>query len=95
MKRTLYGIALILALTLGSGDAAAHTITVTPPQADSVVVNKDLAKGTKRMFDGRGNYVGLGPDSAASNGTNTACEAIPEGGVVDIDAGSTCNEPDL
>lgn len=88
MKRIVYGIALVLAITLGSGSAAAHRITVTTPNGTVVRDAEDLARNlTPRMFDGRGNYVGEGPDSAASNGTNTACEAVPENGVVFISGG--------
>lgn len=88
MKRALYGAAVVLALTLGSGSAAAHVITVTPV-GEGVGTSHDLARNlTPRYFDGRGNYIGEGGStSAASNGTSTACWAVPADGPVSITAG--------
>ncbi len=87
MKRVLLALALFAALSLGSiGAAAAHEITVIPP-GGGVGTSHDLAKGTPRHFPD-GDDPGTAPDSAASQGTNTACAAIPAGGPVTITGGS-------
>jgi hypothetical protein len=93
MKRAFCAAVFVLVLTLASGgDVVAHRITVTTP-AGEVVDNKDLARNiTLRLFDEDGNNVGKdeGTFSAASRGTNTACEAVPEDGPVRI-TGGTCH----
>lgn len=91
MKRVLSIVALVAALTLGTGGSAmAHRITVTTPDGTVVRDGEDLARNlTPRIFDSEGNHVGEGgTDSAASQGTNTACEAIPEHAAVTITGGS-------
>ena len=91
MKRAIRIVVLACALTVGTGAAtAAHTITV-----ESNGVSHDLATGTPRIFDADYNVVAKPKDelrtnrSAASHGTNTACEAIPEHAAVTI-TGGTC-----
>ena len=79
MKRVLSIVALVAALTLGTGaHTIAHELYVTTPNGKVVLVNHDLAKGTPSHPDGNG--------SAASHGTNTACLAVPEDGPVLIAA---------
>ena len=92
MKRAIRIVVLACALTIGAGGTAvAHDLTVTTPDGE-VVVQKPLAKGiTPRIFDSEGNYVGEGgTNSAASQGTNTACEAVPDQSAVYI-TGGTCH----
>ena len=87
MKRVFRAVALFAALSLATvGTAAAHEITVTPP-GGGAGTSHDLAKGTPRHFPD-GDDPGTAPDSAASQGTNTACEAIPAGDPVTITGGS-------
>ena len=87
MKRAFRVAALFAAPALASaGAAAAHEITVTPP-GGGVGTSHGLAKGTPRHFPD-GDDPGTAPDSAASQGTNTACEAIPADGPVSITGGS-------
>ncbi len=96
MKRLMLAIGLAGAVGLaGAESAVAHKLTVTSPGQDAPVIDRqNLAVGTPRFFDADGNYVGDGGvTSAASHGTNTACEAVHgTGGVVDIDGG-TCTAP--
>lgn len=81
MKRLLSIVALAAALTLGTGGSAtAHTISVTNPHGE-VVTSHDLAKGTPTHPDGTG--------SAASHGTNVACQAVGDDGPVII-LGGVC-----
>ena len=91
MKRVLSIVALVAALTLGTGASAlAHTITV-----ESNDVTHDLATGTPRIFNSDYEVIAKPADeqrtyrSAASHGTNTACKAIPEHAAVTI-TGGTC-----
>ena len=87
MKRAFRVLALFAALSLTTvGATAAHEITVTPP-GGGVGTSHDLAKGTPSHFPD-GDDPGTAPDSAASQGTNTACEAIPADGPVSITGGS-------
>ncbi len=94
MKRLLSIVALVTALTLGTGSASAHTITVTGPDGE-VVTTHDLATGTPRIFDTDYNVIARPDDakptnrSAASHGTNTSCEAVPVSSPVNI-TGGTC-----
>lgn len=92
MKRLLSIVALVAALTLGTGGSAiSHRITVTTPDGTTVRDRAPLARElTPDLFDESGNYVGRdeGEWSAASQGTNTACEAIPEHSSVIITGGS-------
>lgn len=94
MKRFLSLVALVAALMLGTGTAAvAHKITVTTPNGTTVLNGKPVARElTPKLFDDEGNYVGRdeGEWSAASQGTNTACEAIPEQSAVTM-TGGTCH----
>jgi hypothetical protein len=89
MKRMVCAAALAVALTFaGGGCVLAHTITVENNGAGVVHQEKDLARGiTPRIFPD-GPDPGDAPDSAASQGTNTACEAIPEDSAVTIKGGS-------
>jgi hypothetical protein len=84
MKRMICAAALAAALVTGvGGDTMAHKITVDTPGTGMVRNAEPLAKD-------------LTPDhpkkdgSAASQGTNTACEAIPEHSAVTI-TGGTCH----
>ncbi len=97
-KRGVAKLALIAVVGGGVaiGPAAmvdAHRLTVTPPGHDEpVIVGRDLATGTPRHFED-GADPGTAPDSAASQGTNVACEAVhATNGVVDMDGGS-CSAP--
>lgn len=89
MKRILCAAALAAALTFTGGSGViAHTITVDNPGAGVVHQDKDLARNiTPRIFPD-GPDLGTAPDSAASQGTNTACEAIPGQSAVTIKGGS-------
>jgi hypothetical protein len=89
MKRMICAAALAVALTFTGGSGVmAHTITVENPGTGVVHQDKDLARNiTPRIFPD-GPDPGLAPDSAASQGTNTACEAIPENSAVTIKGGS-------
>lgn len=83
MKRMLCAVALAAALTFAGGSGVmAHYITVDTPGAGEVRDHEELARGTPdhKSKDG----------SAASQGTNTACEAIPENSAVYIEGG-TCH----
>lgn len=79
MKRAIRIVVLACALTIGTtATTAAHTITVTNPHGD-VVTSHNLAKGTPAHPDGTG--------SAASHGTNVACQAVGTDGPVLIIGG--------
>lgn len=90
MRRLFCIVGFVLALTLPTGGSvAAHKISVTTP-AGEVLFEEPIAKElTPRIFDDEGNYVGEDEtnNSAASQGTNTACEAVPAGGPVLITGG--------
>ena len=90
MKRAFRVVALFAALALATlGTAAAHDISVSPPGGGEGTEHGLAKRLTPRIFDADGNYVGdSGTNSAASQGTNTACEAIPPGGPVTITGGS-------
>lgn len=97
-RRALKKLALIAVVSGGFAIgpvaiADAHQLTVTPPgQDEPVIVRQDLATGTPRHFPD-GSDPGTGPDSAASQGTNVACEAVhATNSVVDMDGGS-CSPP--
>ena len=94
MKRMALVALFAVGLSLvGVAPAAAHRLTVTPPNQNGPVISgQDLAVGTPRLF-ADGADPGTAPDSAASQGTNVSCEAVhATGGVVDIDGGS-CSQP--
>ena len=82
MKRMICAAALAVALVTGvGGDAMAHRITVDTPGAGVVRYREDLARDITpdhRTKEG----------SAASQGTNTACEAIPGHAAAYISGGS-------
>jgi hypothetical protein len=82
MKRMICAAALAAALVTGvGGEAMAHKITVTTPSGEVVRDKEPLAAGitpAHKTKDG----------SAASQGTNTACEAIPGHAAAYISGGS-------
>ena len=97
-KRAVAKLALIAVVGGGfaigpAAVAEAHKLTVTPPGQDEAVISgQDLATGTPRHFPD-GDDPKDAPDSAASQGTNVACEAVhATDGVVDMDGGS-CSAP--
>jgi hypothetical protein len=98
MKRLIAAVTISGILLFGTmGNAAAHRLTVDPPgQDEPVIVRQGLALGTPRLFDVNGNRTfdpSLQVRSAASHGTNVACESVhATNGVVDIDGGS-CSQP--
>lgn len=91
MKRMICAAALAAALVTGvGGDAMAHRITVDTPGAGVVRERENLAREiTPRLFPDSPDDNDELLDSAASQGTNTACEAIPEQSAVTI-TGGTC-----
>lgn len=88
MKRILCAAALAVALTFtGGGVALGHDIVVTPPGGGQGT-SHPLAKGITPAIFPDGDDLNTAPDSAASQGTNTACEAIPGHAAVTITGGS-------
>lgn len=89
MKRMVCAVALAAALTFaGGGGVMAHRITVDTPGAGVVHDGKPLARELTPKIFPDGPDPGDALDSAASQGTNTACEAIPANTAVTISGGS-------
>lgn len=86
MKRLLSIVALTVTLILGTGGSAlAHELYVTTPAGEVLVAHPVAKKITPLHHDGTG--------SAASHGTNVACQAVGTDGPAIIYGGPYCSKP--
>ena len=95
MKRAIRIVVIACALTIGTGaSTAAHELYVTTPGGDVLEAQPIARNLTPRIFDREGNYVGDGGTfSAASQGTNVACQAVGTDGPAIIYGGPYCKKP--
>lgn len=88
MKRMVCAAVLAAASTFaGGGVALGHDISVVPP-GEGQGTEHPLAKALTPAIFPDGDDPNTTPDSAASQGTNTACDAIPRHAAVTITGGS-------